>query len=125
VRDLTRRDVRVLIDRVAERAPIMANRVLARVRKMLNLAVDHDWIDADIAARVQKPAREVSRDRVLTDEELRRLCAYSPTCHRRLTSLRPAARVQKAPKTIRSAPSAHGWRHCSRSASSPRNAAAK
>jgi integrase len=73
VRDLTRRDVRTLIDRVADRAPIMANRVLALVRKMLNFAVDQDWIDANPAARVQKPAREVSRDRVLTDEELRRL----------------------------------------------------
>jgi integrase len=73
VRDLTRREVRALIDRVADRAPIMANRVLALVRKMLNFAVDQDWIDANPAARVQKPAREVSRDRVLSDEELRRL----------------------------------------------------
>jgi len=43
VRDLTRRDVRALIDRVADRAPIMANRALALVRKMLNFAVDQDW----------------------------------------------------------------------------------
>ena len=51
----------------------MANRVLALVRKMLNFAVDHDWIEANPAARVQKPAREVSRERVLTDEEMRRV----------------------------------------------------
>ncbi len=49
------------VERVAERAPIMGNRVLALVRKMLNFAVDHDWIDANPAARVQKPARETSR----------------------------------------------------------------
>lgn len=73
VRDLTRRDVRALVERVAERAPIMGNRVLALVRKMLNFAVDYDWIDANPAARVQKPAHETSRDRVLTDEELRRV----------------------------------------------------
>jgi integrase len=73
VRELTRRDVRALVDRVAERAPIMANRVLAVVRKMLNFAVDHDWIDANPAARVAKPAPERSRDRVLSEEELRRL----------------------------------------------------
>jgi integrase len=72
VRDLTRRDVRALVERVAERAPIMANRVLAVVRKMLNFAVDHDWLDANPAARVAKPAPERSRDRVLTAEELRR-----------------------------------------------------
>jgi integrase len=73
VRELTRRDVRALIERVAERAPIMANRVLAVVRKMLNFAVDHDWIDANPAARVTKPSPEHGRDRVLTDEELRQL----------------------------------------------------
>jgi integrase len=73
VRALSRRDVRVLIERVAERAPVMANRVLALVRKMLNFAVDHDWIDANPAARVQKPTREVWRERVLTNEEVRRV----------------------------------------------------
>jgi integrase len=73
VRDLTRRDVRALVEDVAERAPIMANRVLALIRKMLNFAVDQDWIDANPAARVQKPAHEVARERVLTDEELRRV----------------------------------------------------
>lgn len=73
VRELTRRDVRALIERVAARAPVMGNRVLAVVRKMLNFAVDHDWIDANPAARVKKPSPETSRDRVLTDDEVRRL----------------------------------------------------
>ena len=73
VRELTRRDVRALVERVAERAPIMANRVLAVVRKMLNFAVDHDWIDANPASRIQKPAPERSRDRVLSPDEIRRL----------------------------------------------------
>jgi integrase len=73
VRDLTRRDVRALVEDVADRAPIMANRVLALVRKMLNFAVDHDWLEGNPAARVQKPAREVARERVLTDDELRRV----------------------------------------------------
>jgi integrase len=74
VRDLTRRDVRTLIDRVADRgAGVMANRVLALVRKMLNFAVDHDWLDANPAARVKKPTPEVSRERVLTNDEIRRI----------------------------------------------------
>ena len=74
VRDLTRRDVRALVDGVVDRgAPILANRVLALVRKMLNFAVDHDWIEANPAARITKPTREVSRERVLTDDEIRRL----------------------------------------------------
>jgi integrase len=73
-RSITRRDVRQLVERVVDRgSPIMANRLLALVRKLLNFAVDHDWIEANPAARIAKPAPEQSRDRVLTDDELRRI----------------------------------------------------
>jgi integrase len=89
VGELTRRDVRSLVERVAERAPIMGNRVLAVVRKMLNFAVDHDWIDANPAGRVAKPAPERSRDRVLTEQELQRLW--------RVLSNLPATRDRPAP----------------------------
>jgi integrase len=94
VRDLTRRDVRVLVERVAERAPTMANRVLAVVRKMLNFAVDRDWIDGNPASRVAKLAPERSRDRVLTPEEIRRiwrLLSHLPT-----TAERPAPGRKRA-----------------------------
>lgn len=81
VRDLTRRDVRVLIDRVAERAPIMANRVLARVRKMLNLAVDHDWIDAN-PRRVCKSPHAKCRAIAYSPKRSSAVCgACSPICH--------------------------------------------
>jgi len=76
VADLTRRDVRGLVETIAERgSPIMANRVLALVRKMLNFAIQQDWIDANVASLIQKPGTERSRDRVLTDDELRRVWA--------------------------------------------------
>jgi hypothetical protein len=53
--------VRALIDGVVDRGdPVLANRILALVRKMLNFAVDHDWIEANPAARITKPTREVS-----------------------------------------------------------------
>lgn len=94
VRDLTRRDVRALIEGIATRAPIMANRTLALVRKMLNFAVDHDWIEANPAARVQKPAPETSRERVLTDDELRRfwrVLSHPPTTADRPAPGRPRA----------------------------------
>jgi integrase len=72
VRDLTRRDVRVLIEGIADRgAPISANRCLALVRKMLNWAVSKDWIDANPAALIQKPGAEHSRERVLSGAEIR------------------------------------------------------
>jgi len=94
VRELTRRDVRMVVERVAERAPIMANRVLALVRRMLNFAVDHDWIEANPAARVQKPGPENSRDRVLTHDELRRL--WRVLSHFPTTEQKPAPGRKRA-----------------------------
>ena len=99
VRELTRRDVRALIDRVVDRgAPVLANRVLALVRKMLNFAVDEDWIEANPAARVKKPTPEVSRERVLTDDEIRRLwrvLEHFPTTEERPAPGRKAAKGEK------------------------------
>jgi integrase len=94
VRELTRRDVRALVEKVAERAPIMANRVLATIRKMLNFAVDHDWLEANPAARVQKPSPETSRDRVLTPDEIRRL--WRVLSHFPTTEQRPAPGRKRA-----------------------------
>jgi integrase len=74
VREITRRDVRALVEPVVDRgAPIMANRVLAVVRRMLNYGVRNDWLDANPASLIDPPGREVSRERVLTDEEIRRV----------------------------------------------------
>ena len=72
VLSLTRRDVRELIEGIADRgSPIAANRYLALVRKMLNWAVSKDWLDANPAALMEKPGAERSRDRVLSDAEIR------------------------------------------------------
>lgn len=73
VADITRRDIRELIDRKATSAPIMANRILARVSRLFSFAVEHDWIEANPALRIGKPGEEKSRDRVLTRDELRDL----------------------------------------------------
>jgi integrase len=76
VRGLTRRDVRTLVEAIAERgAPVMANRVLAVVRRMLNFGVRRDWIDANPASLITKPGAENARDRVLSDDELRAVWA--------------------------------------------------
>jgi integrase len=94
VRGLTRREVRALVERVAERAPVMANRVLALVRKMLNFAVSRDWIDANPAARMERPGAEHSRDRVLSDDELRALwgvLSRFPARHEKQAPGRPRA----------------------------------
>jgi integrase len=75
VKALTRRMVREQLDAIADRAPVMANRTLALVSKILNFGVDREWLDANPAARLKKPTREVSRERVLTDEEIATLWA--------------------------------------------------
>jgi integrase len=72
VKDISRREVRELVEGIADRgSPIMANRTLALIRKMLNFAITRDWIDANPAARIPKPGAEQSRERVLTDDEIR------------------------------------------------------
>src|SRR5262245_29994381 len=53
----------------------MANRMLARISRLLGFAVERDWIEANPALRIVKPADEKSRDRVLSRDELRELWA--------------------------------------------------
>lgn len=71
VTDLKRRDVIALLDDVAARAPIQANRTLACVRKVFNWAVSRDLMPSNPCAQVTAPSHENSRDRVLSDDELR------------------------------------------------------
>ena len=71
IRDITRRDVIELLDGIVDRgSPIMANRVLALVRKLFNWAIERDIIEASPVAGVKAPSKEESRDRVLSDVEL-------------------------------------------------------
>jgi integrase len=70
-REITRRDVLDILDRVVdEGAPIAANRVLAAVRKLFNWCVARDVLTASPCAGVKPPTAERPRDRVLTDDEL-------------------------------------------------------
>jgi len=45
VKEITRRDARHLIDDVAARAPVMANRALALVRTMFTFGIERDWLE--------------------------------------------------------------------------------
>jgi len=70
-KDIKRRDIIVLIDRIAERAPITANRTLEIVRKMFNFGLEKGLLEASPCVAIKAPARENSRDRVLSDDEIR------------------------------------------------------
>jgi integrase len=71
VQDITKRDVITLLDMVRDRAPVMANRNLAAVRKLFNWCLARDIIQVSPCTLIDPPALESSRDRTLSDDELR------------------------------------------------------
>jgi integrase len=68
---LTRSHVREMTREIGETYPVAANRVLARLRAVLNWAVAEDLVEANVAAGIKRPARESPVDRILSDTELR------------------------------------------------------
>lgn len=80
-KDLKRRDIVLLIDRIVERgSPIQANRTLATVRKMFNFALSRSILDASPCVAIQAPAKENRRDRILSDGEIRQFWTKLDQC---------------------------------------------
>jgi integrase len=74
VSEISRRDVRDLIDGIADRgSPIMALRVYAYVHRFFRWCVGRDIMEANPASDLPKPGNERKRDRVLSEEELARV----------------------------------------------------
>jgi integrase len=71
IQDITKRDVITLLDSVRDRAPVMANRTLAAIRKLFNWCLARDVIQVSPCTLIEPPAPERSRDRILSDDELR------------------------------------------------------
>jgi integrase len=71
IHEITKRDVIALLDTVRDRAPVMANRNLAAVRKLFNWCLARDVIQVSPCSLIEPPAPERSRDRILSDDELR------------------------------------------------------
>jgi len=70
--DVTKADLRNLSEAIAKRAPILANRVLAVCHTLFRWAVQTDRLGA-LPAFPQRPRSESTRDRVLSEDELRRV----------------------------------------------------
>jgi integrase len=69
---ITKADVHDLLDSIVDRgSPIQANRTLAALRRMCGWAVERGLLAASPCAGIKAPAAERSRDRVLTDDELK------------------------------------------------------
>lgn len=72
VQTITKRDAIDLLDKIVDSGrATTANRVLAHSRKFFNWMVERDVIATSPFAGVKAPAKETSRDRVLTDPEIR------------------------------------------------------
>lgn len=72
LRDLTSRQIDELHRNISQSAPTMANRVIAYLRKALNIALRNQWVDTNVANGVQKN-REEGRNRYLSETEKKRL----------------------------------------------------
>ncbi|MEM7481064.1 MAG: tyrosine-type recombinase/integrase [Acidobacteriota bacterium] len=73
-RDIGRRDVILVLDRIAERgAPIMANRTRALISTMFNFGIGRDIVEQNPTIGVPRPGKERQRDRVLNEAEIRTL----------------------------------------------------
>lgn len=70
-KDIKRRDVVLLVDKIAKRAPIAANRTLAVVRRMFNLAVERDILETSPGVAVKAPSKENRRERILSEDEIK------------------------------------------------------
>ncbi|MDP4022067.1 tyrosine-type recombinase/integrase [Methylobacterium sp. NEAU 140] len=74
VTEIDRGDVLKLVEDIAERgAGTTANRTLANLKAFFNWCADRGILETSPADRVRRPKAEVSRDRVLSDAELRLL----------------------------------------------------
>jgi len=72
VADIKRRDIVILLDSIAERAPIVRNRVQGALSRAFNFAAERGIIDDSPCTRIRK-VPEKGRNRVLTDEEIKAL----------------------------------------------------
>jgi integrase len=74
VSELRRRDVRTVTDAILRRGSrVEATRVFEDVRAIVRWAVENEYLEANPLDGMPKPAEAISRDRVLTDDEIRTL----------------------------------------------------
>jgi integrase len=75
ISEIRRADVADLIRSLRKNAPIAANRTLSYLKTFFSWCVDQELIEASPAAAIKRPAKELKRDRVLTNLELRAIWA--------------------------------------------------
>ena len=72
IKDISKRDVIHLIDAVADRgAKIMANRLLATLKKFFSWAISRDLIRENPCLYLKLPSKETPRERILSHDEIK------------------------------------------------------
>ena len=72
IKEISKRQILDLLDGIIDRGGgLTANLTLAAVRKLFNWAVQRGIIETSPVAGIQAPLAERSRDRILTDDEVR------------------------------------------------------
>ena len=70
--EVKKSEIHDLLDGIVDRgAPIVANRTLAVFRRLCNWAVERGVIDKSPCDKIKAPSAEETRDRVLSDDEIR------------------------------------------------------
>jgi integrase len=70
---VARGELRVFLEGIARKTPIRANRVLALVRAAFRWGLREELIERDPTAGLQRPRPERPRERVLSDDEVKKL----------------------------------------------------
>lgn len=74
VKDVTRREIKDILDKVANRAKVQANRLHSVIRKMFNFAIEEEIISSNPCALIKRPGgKEEAVDRCLSEKEIRLL----------------------------------------------------
>ena len=74
IRKITRADVLIILDDIInEGKPSAANHALAAIRKFFNWCVERGLIEQSPCVAIRRPAKQVSRDRVLGNDELSKI----------------------------------------------------
>ena len=72
-RDIKPREIILVIDKIVERgSPISAARTLRILKKMFSFAVSRGILDASPCVAIEPPAKEGNRERVLSEEEIKK-----------------------------------------------------
>jgi len=71
--DITDNDIVAVLDRVSQHAPVAANRLHAVLRAFFAWARGKRLVTVNPCADLRRPAEERARDRVLSDDELRKI----------------------------------------------------